>query len=108
MRYYLVQLIGACQYMHGENVIHRDLKLGNIFLDSRMDIKVGDFGLAALIEKEGERKKCVLSIAVISGRSESSETDNPAFCLPASQDHLRNTQLHRSRGSLRYSQRTQL
>lgn len=69
MRYYLVQLIGACQYMHGENVIHRDLKLGNIFLDSRMDIKVGDFGLAALIEKEGERKKCVTSIAPFSGRS---------------------------------------
>jgi serine/threonine protein kinase len=57
IRYYLVQLIGACLYMHGENVIHRDLKLGNIFLDARMDVKVGDFGLAALIEKEGERKK---------------------------------------------------
>lgn len=81
MRYYLVQLIGACQYMHGENVIHRDLKLGNIFLDSRMDIKVGDFGLAALIEKEGERKKYVLSIAAFSGRSESSETDSPVFLL---------------------------
>jgi serine/threonine protein kinase len=56
-RYYMVQLIGACMYMHGENVIHRDLKLGNIFLDDKMELKVGDFGLAALIEKEGERKK---------------------------------------------------
>lgn len=44
-------------YMHGENVIHRDLKLGNIFLDGRLDLKIGDFGLAALIEKEGDRKK---------------------------------------------------
>lgn len=57
VRYWLVQLIGACSYMHGENVIHRDLKLGNIFLDSRLEVKVGDFGLAALIEKEGDRKK---------------------------------------------------
>lgn len=56
-RYYLVQLIGACQYMHATNVIHRDLKLGNVFLDSNMDLKVGDFGLAALIEKPGDRKK---------------------------------------------------
>lgn len=43
--------------MHSQNIIHRDLKLGNIFLDGRMEVKVGDFGLAALIEKEGERKK---------------------------------------------------
>jgi serine/threonine protein kinase len=57
VRYWLVQLIGACSYMHEQNVIHRDLKLGNIFLDHRMDVKVGDFGLAALIEKEGDRKK---------------------------------------------------
>ncbi|KIR55150.1 PLK/PLK1 protein kinase [Cryptococcus gattii Ru294] len=58
-RYYLVQLIAACQYMHQTNVIHRDLKLGNLFLDENMDIKVGDFGLAALIEKPGDRKKTI-------------------------------------------------
>jgi polo-like kinase 1 len=56
-RYFLTQLIGACQYMHDNNVIHRDLKLGNLFLDGHMNVKVGDFGLAALIENEGERKK---------------------------------------------------
>ncbi|WVN87353.1 uncharacterized protein L203_102531 [Cryptococcus depauperatus CBS 7841] len=58
-RYYLVELIAACQYMHQMNVIHRDLKLGNLFLDENMDIKVGDFGLAALIEKPGDRKKTI-------------------------------------------------
>lgn len=57
-RYYLVQIIGANGYMHQTNVIHRDLKLGNIFLDDNMNLKVGDFGLAALIEKPGDRKKC--------------------------------------------------
>jgi serine/threonine protein kinase len=56
-RFYLVQIIGANQYMHQTNVIHRDLKLGNIFLDDDMNLKVGDFGLAALIEKPGDRKK---------------------------------------------------
>lgn len=61
-RYYLVQLIAACQYMHQMNVIHRDLKLGNLFLDANMDIKVGDFGLAALIEKPGDRKKWVIGL----------------------------------------------
>ncbi|KAG1823712.1 kinase-like domain-containing protein [Suillus subaureus] len=58
-RFFLVQLIGACHYMHIHQVIHRDLKLGNLFLDSNMNIKVGDFGLAALIENPGERKKTI-------------------------------------------------
>ncbi|KAF8437935.1 kinase-like domain-containing protein [Boletus edulis BED1] len=58
-RFFLVQIIGACNYMHTHQVIHRDLKLGNLFLDSNMNIKVGDFGLAALIENPGERKKTI-------------------------------------------------
>lgn len=58
-RYFMVQLLGACHYMHNHQVIHRDLKLGNIFLDANMNVKVGDFGLAALIESPGERKKTI-------------------------------------------------
>ncbi|KAJ7228871.1 Pkinase-domain-containing protein [Mycena pura] len=58
-RFFMIQLIGACHYMHNQSVIHRDLKLGNLFLDSHMNIKVGDFGLAALIESPGERKKTI-------------------------------------------------
>ena len=45
--------------MHTNQVIHRDLKLGNLFLDENMRIKVGDFGLAALIKYDGERKRTV-------------------------------------------------
>ncbi|KAF9466886.1 kinase-like domain-containing protein [Collybia nuda] len=58
-RFFMVQLIGACHYMHTHQVIHRDLKLGNLFLDANMNVKVGDFGLAALIENPGERKKTI-------------------------------------------------
>ena len=58
-RFFMVQLIGGCHYMHTHQVIHRDLKLGNLFLDADMNIKVGDFGLAALIESPGERKKTI-------------------------------------------------
>lgn len=38
-------------------VIHRDLKLGNLFLNDNLDLKVGDFGLATRVEVEGERKR---------------------------------------------------
>ena len=40
-------------------VIHRDLKLGNLFLNDNLEVKLGDFGLATRVEVEGERKRCV-------------------------------------------------
>ena len=43
--------------MHSNSVIHRDLKLGNLMLDDNMDLRVGDFGLAALVKFPGVRKK---------------------------------------------------
>ncbi|GAA6001143.1 CDC5/polo family serine/threonine-protein kinase [Rhodotorula paludigena] len=58
-RFYLTQLVGACDYMHSNSVIHRDLKLGNLMLDANMDLRVGDFGLAALVKFPGERKKTI-------------------------------------------------
>ncbi|KAM6939738.1 serine/threonine-protein kinase PLK1 [Xenentodon cancila] len=56
-RYYMTQLLKGVQYLHNNRVIHRDLKLGNIFLNDDMDVKIGDFGLATKIEFDGERKK---------------------------------------------------
>ena len=38
-------------------MIHRDLKLGNLFLNDNLDVKLGDFGLATRVEIEGERKR---------------------------------------------------
>ena len=56
---YMVQLIKALKYLHSHKVIHRDLKLGNLFLTDKMELKVGDFGLAAKLDYEGERKRTV-------------------------------------------------
>jgi len=56
---YLMQIISALKYMHNNKVIHRDLKLGNLFVSDKMEIKVGDYGLAAKVEFEGEKKKTI-------------------------------------------------
>ena len=54
VRRYGVQLCGAIKYLHARGVIHRDLKMGNIFLDEGMNMKIGDFGLAAILLKESD------------------------------------------------------
>ena len=56
-RYFVRQVIEACQYLHGNNIIHRDLKLGNLFINDEMELKVGDFGLATRLDYNGERKR---------------------------------------------------
>lgn len=56
LRYYVRQIAMACVYLHDNKIIHRDLKLGNLFLNDDMQVKVGDFGLASKLTP-GERKK---------------------------------------------------
>lgn len=58
-QYVMLQCLSATQYMHKNNVIHRDLKPGNIMLDSSLNVKIGDFGLATEMQFDGERKRTV-------------------------------------------------
>merc|ERR1719489_638528 len=56
-RYYMHQIALGVKYLHNNKIIHRDLKLGNLFLTDEMEIKIGDLGLATRVNQEGERKK---------------------------------------------------
>ncbi|XP_071547692.1 serine/threonine-protein kinase PLK1 [Panulirus ornatus] len=56
-RYFLKQILSGVKHLHDRKVIHRDLKLGNLFLSDEMEIKIGDFGLATRVDYEGERKR---------------------------------------------------
>ncbi|CAD6185708.1 unnamed protein product [Caenorhabditis auriculariae] len=55
-RYFTHQVVTAVDYLHDLKIIHRDLKLGNLFLNDALQVKIGDFGLATTIEDD-ERKK---------------------------------------------------
>ena len=40
------QIAQALEYAHKRSVTHRDLKPGNLFFDSKGNVKLGDFGIA--------------------------------------------------------------
>ena len=57
-RYFVHQILTGIIYLHQKRVVHRDLKLGNLFLNDSLTVKLGDFGLATEV-KEGERKQTI-------------------------------------------------
>ena len=56
---YTVQIVQSLKYLHSHRIIHRDLKLGNLFLNDKMEIKLGDFGLATKLDFDGEKKRTI-------------------------------------------------
>lgn len=51
------QIVEGLHHVHSQGMIHRDLKPGNIFLDTNGDVKIGDFGLAIGDEDDLENLK---------------------------------------------------
>jgi WD40 repeat protein/tRNA A-37 threonylcarbamoyl transferase component Bud32 len=50
----LKKVAAAIHYAHEQGVLHRDLKPGNIALDSNFEPRVMDFGLARLMEEDSQ------------------------------------------------------
>ena len=47
---WFVQMALAMNHIHDKKILHRDLKTQNIFLTGTGDIKIGDFGIARVLQ----------------------------------------------------------
>uniref|UniRef100_A0AAY4ETJ5 Serine/threonine-protein kinase PLK n=1 Tax=Denticeps clupeoides TaxID=299321 RepID=A0AAY4ETJ5_9TELE len=59
VRYYLRQIVSGLKYLHEQEILHRDLKLGNFFINEAVELKIGDFGLAAKLEPIESRRRTI-------------------------------------------------
>ncbi|CAN8028546.1 unnamed protein product, partial [Ixodes persulcatus] len=59
VRHFMRQLAEGVQYTHGQGVVHRDLKLGNMLLAEDLRLKIADFGLATRLTSEVTKKYAV-------------------------------------------------
>ncbi|CAL4928656.1 unnamed protein product [Urochloa decumbens] len=53
----LKETLKALEYLHRQGHIHRDVKAGNILIDSPGVVKLGDFGVSACMFDRGDRQR---------------------------------------------------
>lgn len=56
------EVLTALVYFHDNRQIHRDIKAGNVLVNDKGEIKIGDFGIAANLLENGQRKRARFTV----------------------------------------------
>lgn len=79
--HYFIQIALALKYMHDRKILHRDLKGQNVFLCKNGKVKLGDFGIAKVLDSTAQLCKTqigtpyYLSPEICEGKRYNSKTD---------------------------------
>ncbi|KAL6744731.1 kinase-like domain-containing protein [Haematococcus lacustris] len=52
--FWFVQIVLALYHVHSKNILHRDLKSSNVFVSEGNVLKLGDFGIARVLNSDTE------------------------------------------------------
>lgn len=76
-----LEMLSALEHAHAAGIIHRDIKPGNVLIDTSGTVKVADFGIAKSLGADLTRTRellgtpCYLAPEILAGSSASPQTD---------------------------------
>ena len=69
IKYIMYEMLNGLKYLHKNCIFHRDLKPQNILINNKGEVKIGDFGLARIVNYNALRKKYTNKVVTVPYRA---------------------------------------